>query len=171
MTSENKLTTEKIDAVVKDVDLIEFVWQRLWEDFSGAASWRAKFLQESCSWNEAKTFFVLIHLLWGEVGNGGFEQFYFNGGDEYADDIPTAFRYFGADKMATVVEEANEIYLKEHAKITATHDGTLEGFFASYKDNPLQQFDKKFYALDEGGTLEKLLAQYIRQHKQDFIDE
>jgi hypothetical protein len=61
--------------------------------------------------------------------------------------LPSALRLVGATKFADLTEKANNTYEKEYEKITSHYDGTLEGFSKSYEDNPLNEYDKTFYAL------------------------
>ena len=49
-------------------------------------------------------------LLWYEVGNGGFVQYFFNSVGDYAHEAPSAFREIGALLTAEVVEQANALF-------------------------------------------------------------
>ena len=114
-----------------------------------------------------------IYVLWileAEINNGGFNQYYFNSSRDHAGSAPDALRLVGAAKFADLVERANGIYEAENKTITEHLDGTIEGFSASYKNNPLERLDKEFYQLSKVEDLLQLQVDFIRRNKADFID-
>jgi hypothetical protein len=52
---------------------------------------------------------LLVAIWWleADVNNGGFEQYYFNSGGDFATMAPSALREIGAHEMARIVDEAN----------------------------------------------------------------
>jgi hypothetical protein len=115
-----------------------------------------------------------IYVIWcldAEVNNGGFNQFYVNTSGQLAKLIPDALQLVGASKFADLVKRANKVYETEKEKITKNQDGTLEGFSKSYDDNPLNDFDDKFYDLEKVEDLQKLQINFVRRNKTDFIDK
>ena len=115
---------------------------------------------------EKRAVYVL-YILAGEVDNGGFNQYYYNTEAEAAAYLPEACELIGAPKYAELMRNANECYQKEG--IAQRHDGSLERFCDSYRDNPLQRYDDKFYILEKGETLDTLLVRFIRNHPQAFV--
>ena len=81
-----------------------------------------------------------LYILAGEVDNGGFNQYYYNTGAEAAAYLPEACELVGAPKYADLVRRANACYERE--KLADRQDGSLEGFCASYENNPLEAYDK-----------------------------
>jgi hypothetical protein len=123
------------------------------------------------SWNKARQAIYMIWLLESEVNNGGFNQFYANSSGQFYKLLPDALKLVGANKFADLVELANKTFERENDKITKHQDGTVEGFSKSYENNPLNKYDDAFYNLDNNGKLQNLQVDFIRKHKQEFVDE
>ncbi len=123
------------------------------------------------SWNASQQAIYMIWLLESEVNNGGYNQFYYNSSGQFYKLLPDALKLIGANKFADLTERANKIYEQEKDKITKHQDGSVEGFSKSYDNNPLNKLDDEFYNLYKKEDLEKLQIDYIRSHKQDFIDK
>jgi hypothetical protein len=85
--------------------------------------------------------------------------------------VPYALHLVGAERIAMLTARANDLYESEFEKITKLQDGTIEGFFESYKDNPLNQIDTEFFELSTKEVLYDLMVSYIRKNKIDFIDK
>lgn len=161
-----KLTIEIIDKT-PDSTLLQVVFDNLIEKLP--KDYKKEF-ETVMSWNEPRKTIYMIWQLEAEVNNGGYNQFYFNSSGQYYNYIPTALKVVGAVKFADLTKKANETYSKENKKITEHQDGTMEGFSKSYDDNPLNDFDDKFYELYKEENLHQLQTDYIRKHKIDFVD-
>lgn len=120
--------------------------------------------------NKSKQAIYKIWMLEAEVNNGGFNQFYYNSSGQFYKELPESLKLIGASKFAQLVEKANNIYEENFETITESQDGSLEGFSESYKENPLDEFDDKFYELDSEENLEELQIKYIRNNQSDFIN-
>ena len=115
-----------------------------------------------------------IYIIWyveGEVNNGGFNQFYFNSSGQYAQLAPEAFKLVGAEKYAELMQRANNTYRSNEKSIRKSHDGTLEGFSESYKDNPLNELDHEFYKLYKTEELRQLQISFRRNNADQFTDK
>jgi len=111
-----------------------------------------------------------IFATWGleaEVNNGGFNQYFYNfsSSGQYAEEARDGFALIGANKHANLTQRAIDSYMKNIKYFEKFKDGTLESFSKSYDNNPLDKFDKEFYALDSVEHLSKLRIDYIRKHK------
>lgn len=126
--------------------------------------------EDVLNWNKSRQAIYMIWLLESEVNNGGFNQFYFNSSGRFCLLLPSALKLIGAFRFAELIQEVNEIYEREKEKITKHFDGTFEGFSNSYKDNPLNDFDNKFYDLYKTENLGEIQINYIREHIEDFAD-
>jgi hypothetical protein len=116
----------------------------------------------------------MVYSTWaveGEVNNGGFNQFYFNSSGQFAEMSVIGFRLIGAFKFADLTNEANKIYEENKARLEEFDDGTMESFSASYKDNPLNYLDSKFFELYKDENLKELKTKYIRQNYVEFIQK
>ena len=109
-----------------------------------------------------------LYILAGEVDNGGFNQYYYNTGAEAAAYLPEACELVGASKYADLVRRANACYERE--KLADRQDGSLEGFCASYENNPLEAYDDEFYLLENCQPLDSLLVRFIRENPEAFTD-
>lgn len=125
--------------------------------------------QHILAWSEPKQTIYVINRLRNEVYNGGFNQYYYNLSYPFYKVTPDALKRVGAQQYAKLATAANKTYEKEFKKITASQDGTIEGFSKSYENNPLSQFDDAFYALEKKENLDQLMSDYIKKNKQEFI--
>ena len=117
-----------------------------------------------------------VFATWGleaEVNNGGFNQYFYNfsTSGQYAEEAADGFVLIGANKHANLTQRAIDLYMKNIKYFEKYKDGTLESFSKSYDNNPLDKLDKEFYALDSVEHISKLRIDYIRKHKNEFIDK
>ena len=112
-----------------------------------------------------------IWMLQAEVNNGGFNQFYYNSSGQFSEMAKDGLEYIGAEKFAELVEKANKTYSDIKDELESKDDGTIESFSESYEDNPLNDFDDKFYELEESENLDSLQIVFIRKNKEEFIKE
>jgi hypothetical protein len=159
------LTVPIIDSL-NDDDLLFEVFKDIAERHTGHQDKKKEIISQLTK--EQQGFYALT-VVEMEVNNGGFNQYYYNNGGEFADAAVEGFKMVGANKFAELVTRANNIYREETKKITGKQDGTLQGFSESYKDNPLNNLDKEFYKLYEEESLTKLTADFVRKNKLHFI--
>jgi hypothetical protein len=119
-------------------------------------------------------FSVVYYLfaLDGEIGNGGFNQYFFNGLDRDAEQHLNALRLIEATEHQKVFQEAFRIRDEEKQNEELQHryaQHTIESFFSTYEMTELGMFDEEWYALDK--ELDALLIRFIRQHPELFITE
>jgi hypothetical protein len=85
-----------------------------------------------------------------EVGNGGFNQYYWNSARQLAHDAVAAFEFFSAHEHAQLMREANRARALEQAEIDEfKHRGTLGAFSDSYEVSRLAPLDARFRKLKE----------------------
>jgi len=160
-------TEETINKTI-DNELLEKVWSNISSKLSKDPEKEYESLLKLSKSEQA------IYIIWNleaEINNGGFNQYYFNSSGQFADLTPDALKLIKANKFSELVSRANNIYKKEHRKITKHQDGTIEGFSKSYDDNPLNELDNEFYDLYKTEKLGDLQIEYIRQNKNEFIDK
>lgn len=117
-----------------------------------------------------------VFATWGleaEVNNGGFNQYFYNiaSSGQYAEEAREGFKLIGANKYSELTQRAIDTVMKNAKSLSKFRDGTLENFSKSYKNNPLNNLDTEFYALDKIENISKLRIRYIKEHKAEFIDE
>ena len=120
--------------------------------------------------NIGKQAFYSTWILEGEVNNGGFNQFYFNSSGEFAEMAEIGFSVIGAHKYAQLAKEANKTLRDNFEWLSKFDDGTLDSFQESYKDNPLNEIDDRFYELEEKERISDLRIKYIRNNRKQFIN-
>jgi hypothetical protein len=106
----------------------------------------------------------------GEVNNGGFVQYYWNGYGQSAQAAADGFRLIKAGRLANLVNRAIRIWAKDKQKLLAfKRQGTNEAFAESYKHTDLTKLDDKFYDIEKIENVTKLRAAYIRTHLDEFL--
>jgi Domain of unknown function (DUF4375) len=116
-----------------------------------------------------------LYLTWvveGEVNNGGFNQFYWNGYGKHAHDALKAFEYFGALEHAEIVRLAIYTRSKEKTvisllKLIGAVIGNIKAFSYSYKVSKLDPIDDLFYEVKE--NLGVLRLAKIRSSPTSFV--
>lgn len=161
------LSSEIIDSISDD-NLLQIVFDNLWSKLPTNYEEEYKAVM---SWNKSRQAIYIIWILEAEVNNGGFNQFYFNSSGQFYKNLPDALNLVGAIKFADLTRRANKTFEKEFNQITEHQDGTLDGFSQSYDDNPLNEFDEEFYSLYQTEKLDEIQVNFIRKHKNDFIDK
>jgi Domain of unknown function (DUF4375) len=119
------------------------------------------------SFREGVRNLYVSRLLNFEVGNGGFNQFYFNSSGKFALLAPAAFEYFGAQMLANIVRNANAVRASEAKWIRAvTRIRTIESFMESYRHTKLQPLGEQYWRHNE--SLGALWLAKIRSCPEDF---
>lgn len=118
--------------------------------------------------NDAQRDFVSMVMIDGEVRNGGFNQYYYNMGDE-GRRAQEAFGRAGAADLAEIVRQANDCFENSRERLAELWDGTMKGFSASYKEKLFDRFDTAYYAAMEKGRFHALLAGFVRSRAEEFV--
>ena len=105
---------------------------------------------------------ILVWSLHGEVGNGGFDQFYFNSSGDFAAETVVALRRIGATRTAELVEEANRLFPSQPPpKVRQQRIAELD----SFSDNVAATWDRlerEFYN-DRDGLDESLVIYLVQR--------
>jgi Domain of unknown function (DUF4375) len=115
-----------------------------------------------------------MRMVWGvfmvdfEVGNGGFNQFFWNSSREYVEEARQGLRLIGAYEQAQLLDEAVARF-EEHAAVLASfyERGTIEAFSESYDDDVFGDLDRRYSELDS----QPLQVAYIRAHPEQFTSD
>ena len=83
--------------------------------------------------------------------------------------VKEGLELIGANKYADLVNNANNTYLKIKEDLDSKDDGSIESFSESYEDNPLNEFDGRFYELEEVESLDSIQIKFICENQADFI--
>ena len=166
-----ELTLQILDSV-HDVNLEQTIIDNIFskQDSSGTNEKNYSIIKSLSNGRQA------VFATWGleaEVNNGGFNQYFYNfsSSGQYAEEARDGFVLIGANKHANLTQRAIDLYMKNIKFFEKYKDGTVESFNKSYDNNPLDKLDKEFYTLDSVVPTSKLRIDYIRNHKNEFIDK
>lgn len=104
-----------------------------------------------------------------EVANGGFHQYFYNQGVDWAFTALEGYKLLGANDHAELVARAIDIYLKEEPEQLKLRprdlSDMLERYVEARSDSTLPELDNFFYDLKSDG----LAIPYIRAHIDEFV--
>jgi Domain of unknown function (DUF4375) len=107
-------------------------------------------------------------LVDSEVNNGGFSQFFFNGGGDWLDDAIFGFTEAGLeDRRQLAIEAADATIPQLDALRAAREGGSLETYAAWAESSDLERFDDRWYELD---AIDEPLDQFIADHESEIWD-
>ncbi len=105
-----------------------------------------------------------------EVLNGGFHQYFYNRGVDWAFMALEGYKFFGADELASLMARAIEVYLQEEPEqLKHRTDNPLqmiEQYVKARNVSTLPELDSSFYEADDDGAL---AMEYIRAHIDVFV--
>lgn len=105
---------------------------------------------------------VTTYIMDGEIGNGGFIQYFYNGTGRYADLAVDDLRRVGAGAFADVLAKALAVYAVEKRTIDKAKRAWFGGnraFSNLYKKSKLVEVDKEWYAVRE--ELDRMICEYV----------
>ena len=110
--------------------------------------------------------FVAVWTLEADVNNGGFDQYYLNSSGDYAWHAPAALRAIGAEKTASIAEEANAPFGPDGPP--PDRDARLAAIdkLPEQVDELWNDCDQAFYAYPD--DLTALLSAYVQTHKSEI---
>ena len=117
--------------------------------------------EENIGWDalsSAERTIATAMLLWYEVGNGGFHQYFFNTTGDLSLKAPGAFRAIGAIETADVVEKANELFGSEGPNVNQLKRQAQLGAFTDFHLNKLDELDK--FIFDDPEDIENLISMF-----------
>jgi hypothetical protein len=158
---------EEIASIEDDLDLSSAVFEWCLPD----ESTYSVALEQVANSNAGKRAVYLVNTLDYEVGNGGFNQYFYNKGTILAPETIKSLRHIGQPERAAILEKALESYSQvkqrhDAAQAAGSSEAQLKAFSETYKDNPLDNLDTAYY--DAGPRMWKVLAAYIRAHPDEF---
>ena len=105
-----------------------------------------------------------------QVTNGGFVQFYYNGYGPYAPTIIKSLKHIGDEKMADLIQRAENIYQKNKKLIDKAREKDLFGSDLYDRLEELSTLDDEYYDLNEK-TMTRI-EKYIRNNPNEIaLDE
>ncbi len=121
---------------------------------------------EKCGWGEdldkldehERVYFVAQELE-GEVNNGGFAQYFYNGSGDHANEIVEAFTKIGALKTAEICKKALSVFGGE---VPTDRDMREELLDSMDCDELLEECDNAFYLYED--NLQALNEAYVEKY-------
>ncbi|MCJ8208714.1 DMP19 family protein [Mucilaginibacter sp. RS28] len=111
-----------------------------------------------------------IYFFWyldGQVTNGGFIQFYFNGYRIYLEAIKTGLKLIGDDNLLNLLDRADHLYLTNQTKFEK--QVKVDKIEPLYKEiTPFDDLDTKYYELHEYTM--QLIENYARACPEEFCN-
>ena len=122
-------------------------------------------LLERTEWSPTERIVLAIEAMEREVGNGGFNQFFYNSSNEFAAELPAALRAVGIPEIAVLAERAWQA-------IGAQPDWTHDDFEEAAADpaeaimDELNDCDSAYYETED--NIAGRLFEYIKIHRNDI---
>ena len=147
----------------------DFGWFVL-EPISTFVGDRNKEIEKSKSLSFGQKVLYYWWYLDGQVTNGGFVQFYFNGYGKYMPTIIKGLEYVGDDDMAKLASKAHRIYLKNEKLFLKAQEDELFGSDLYDRLDAMEELDDDYYDMNEATM--KNLESYVRKNPNEFcVDE
>lgn len=148
-----------------DIDLIQLVFKNIVDYFLKISVFEIENFESAFkkinTIPKEKRFVGALLLLQAEVDNGGFYQLYQNGNGGIIKAAIEGFQIIGSEKLADLVQQVHEIYVKEVKK--------LRKFPDDHSEDITNKIERKFYTLCKTENFDKLLADFIRKNKEKFV--
>ena len=161
-----KITRDVIDSISDDLlvgAIFDHIWLKVGQDYP-----RTYQILAALPPGFSVVFYIIT--LDGEIGNGGFNQYFFNGLDNYAEQQLAALELIEAIQHKYIFQQAFKIHDDEKQNQELQHryeERTIEAFFSTYEITELGECDEAWYALDQ--ELDALLIRFIRTYPELFI--
>lgn len=121
------------------------------------------------SWTKPQQAIYISWCLEGEIGYGGFLQFYQNTYAKFHALAPELLELMGANTFANVCKKANALYSKEQNNILAHKNGTL-AFNKDAVENLYNNLNDQFNAVYKSEDIEATKIRFIRTNKKAFLN-
>jgi antitoxin component YwqK of YwqJK toxin-antitoxin module len=132
-------------------------------------NWSNKLAWALCLSYGQKTMFSWVTLD-GQVGNGGFVQFYYNGYGWYIPTILKGLAHIGEEKVAALIRKAHDLYLRDKDIMDEGMEGDLFGSDLYEQMDELSALDNEYYKISY--SVFDVLDPYVRAHPCEFcVDE
>jgi hypothetical protein len=103
-----------------------------------------------------------------EVNNGGFNQFFFNRGDEFAGLALAGYELLGAEEYSAVMRAAIATRETERARMAPYYEAnSLKAFSELCRHTALNEIDGRYYSL--GDQITDVWARFVRSSPELFV--
>jgi hypothetical protein len=122
--------------------------------------------QEIDRLTESQKIVLIVENLEREINNGGFNQFFFNSGGQFAHETITALRTIKAFKTADIVSRSISAWPNQKVPKDWSERQELVDEISDQADIVWNECDKEFYKYQD--NIVKLLLDYVKSNKSDF---
>ena len=122
--------------------------------------------QEIDRLTESQKIVLIVENLEREINNGGFNQFFFNSGGQFAHETITALRTIKAFKTADIVSKSISAWPNQKVPKDWSERQELVDEISDQADIVWNECDKEFYKYQD--NIVKLLLAYVKSNKSDF---
>jgi len=110
-----------------------------------------------------------LYFFWyldGEVTNGGFIQFYWNGYRHYLPTIMEGLKLIGDEELITLIDKADKEYLDNKGQFDLQKaKGNWEPLYTNLTN--FETYDNEFYKIHNNTMA--LIEKYARSHLEEFV--
>src|SRR6266404_7423146 len=110
---------------------------------------------------------VAVYWLWGEVHNGGFDQYFFNSSGDDSEAALAGLKEMGAAGAAALLERAMEVFPGGKPPADRQQRVAVMDKLRKQAESVWEQCDKEFYALKE--DLSELMLAYAKQKRAEIV--
>lgn len=110
--------------------------------------------------------FLLVYWMSGQIGNGGFAQFFFNSTGEYALETLDALLTVGATGAAALLQRVVDLFPGGQPSRDEFERNDVIDTWSDKEEALLNEVDDAFLAQQK--ALDSLLVQYVRDHQGKF---
>lgn len=157
-----KMSLEELE-LLNDRDLLEGIYTRLLketEDLEGE--------QELENLNDSKKVAYIAIWFHQEMLNGGLCQYFVNSSRYTAPMISSYLKLIGAEKYSEMYDKFVEVNNIKVDNLSKFEIKKPKEYSKQYEKCNFEEFDEKYYELDETDPLEIYIAKYIREHINQF---
>ena len=116
--------------------------------------------------SEAERIFYITQTLEMEVNNGGFSQFFYNSGGDFAHELVSAFAAIGANTTAAICQKALSAFGRDIPADREEREEMLDELESEEIDEILEECDNAF--LDYEDDLNELNYQFVMKNRESF---
>ncbi len=161
-----KTMDEKTFDKTSDKKLVQTIFEHLLDRIPGDLTTEYEIVT---SWTKPQQAIYISSCLEGEIGDGGFLQFYQNSYGKFHALAPELLEFMGANTFANVCRKANALYNKEQNNILAYKNGTL-AFDKHAVENLFDTLNDQFNSLYKSEDMEATKIRFIRANKRAFLN-
>jgi len=116
--------------------------------------------------SEAERIFYITQTLEMEVNNGGFSQFFYNSGGDFANELVSAFTAIGANATAAICQKAISAFGREIPIDRDEREEMLDELKSDEIDEILEECDNAFFDYED--DLNELNYHFVMKNKESF---